>query len=85
MTFALFQDSPVGSDIVTIEATDEDIGVNALVDFYFLTDITQLDDYKYFYMVTDASEPNRVTIKQNTTFDRENKSKQYKVNIQIIT
>lgn len=64
-----------------LRATDEDIGVNSETSFHFVTDVDDLDGYKYFTMTT--SEPNSVTIRQDTTFDRENKAKQYKVSVFI--
>lgn len=73
------QNSTVGEPVITLQTEDDDVGNNAAVDVMFVQDVSEMSDYRYFYIQPVSSSNGQFVIKQNTTFDREAKTAQYKV------
>lgn len=65
--------------MVTIQALDEDVGMNSQVDFEFVQDSSRLSGYPYFSINIISEEANLISIVQDGVFDRENQAKQYEV------
>lgn len=75
----LFQNSSVGTPLISLQADDGDVGDNAKVDLSFVIDDAALPDYIFFKI--EVTGRNQFVIKQNTSFDRETKASQYKVTL----